>query len=84
MGVLMMNRENPCAAEPPLMGHTSVPWVPGMWNGDEGRQTMKVTDCRMQFRELQHCVENRENPCAAEPPLMGHGLNCYAGRGCAA
>ena len=84
MGVLMMNRENPCAAEPPLMGHTNGPWVPGMWNGDEGRQTMKVTDCRMLFRELKHCVGNRENPCAAEPPLMGHGLNGCAGKRCAA
>ena len=41
-----MDRENPCSATPPRRGHTYVPWVPGMWNGDEGRQTMKVTNHR--------------------------------------
>lgn len=31
----------------------------------------------------RHLCENRENPCAAEPPLMGHGLDGCAARGCA-
>lgn len=36
-------RENPRSAIPPRGGHTNVPWVPVMWNGDSGRQTMEVT-----------------------------------------
>lgn len=41
---MMRGRENPSDATPRLRGHTNVPWVPVMWNGDSGRQTMEVTE----------------------------------------
>ena len=52
--VTKRDRENPCSATPPRRGHTYVPWVPGMWNGDEGRQTMKVITTRIDQTGLKH------------------------------
>lgn len=66
------DRENLRSAIPPRGGHTNVPWVPGMWYGDLGRQTMKVTNRENVTRRLKHCGKDRENPYAATPPLRGH------------
>ena len=53
---MMKGRENPSAAVPPLMGHTNVPWVPGMCNGI-GRQIMWVTDCENEPSRFKNCVK---------------------------
>ena len=52
----MKGRENPSATVPPLMGHTNVPWVPGMCNGI-GRQIMWVTDCENEPSRFKNCVK---------------------------